>query len=129
MDKIPNEIKTMDAYIATFPEDVQKKLEELRAVIKAAAPGALEGISYHMPAFALKGNLVYFAAFKQHLGLYHAGNIAEFAQESAPYEGEKGALRFPLNEPLPVDLISRIVKYRVAENLKKAEMKKSMHAA
>jgi uncharacterized protein YdhG (YjbR/CyaY superfamily) len=115
-----------DEYIATFPEDIQKKLEGLRATIKAAAPGAEEKISYKMPAFALKGNLVYFAAFKNHIGFYPTSSATEaFKKELSIYEGSKGTVRFPIDKPLPLKLISRIVKFRVAENLKKAGMRSS----
>jgi uncharacterized protein YdhG (YjbR/CyaY superfamily) len=115
---------SIDEYIATFPEDIQKKLEEVRATIKSAAPEAKEKISYQMPTFFLFGNLVHFAAFKNHIGLYPApSGIEAFKHELSQYEGSKGAVRFPLDRPLPLELISKIVKYRVAENLKKAESK------
>jgi uncharacterized protein YdhG (YjbR/CyaY superfamily) len=112
---------SIDEYIATFPEEVQKKLHELRAVIKASAPEAEEKISYQMPTYFQNGNLIHFAAFKNHIGLYPTPNgIEAFADELSKYEGGKGSKRFPLNEPLPLDLISRIVKFRVAENQRKA---------
>jgi uncharacterized protein YdhG (YjbR/CyaY superfamily) len=115
-----------DEYIATFPEEIRKILEELRATIKAAAPEAEEKISYQMPAFALKGNLVWFAAFKNHIGFYPMPSGTEaFKKELSIYEGSKGTVRFPIDKPLPLKLISRIVKFRVAENLKKAGMKTS----
>jgi uncharacterized protein YdhG (YjbR/CyaY superfamily) len=117
---------SIDAYIATFPEEIQKILQELRAVIQAAAPEAEEKISYQMPTFALKGNLVHFAAFKHHIGFYPAPRgIEAFAQELSIYEGAKGSIRFPIDKPLPLELISRIVKFRVIENLKNAEIKKA----
>ena len=117
---------SIDEYIAAFPEEIQKILEELRATIKAAAPEAQEKISYQMPAFALKGNLVYFGAYKNHIGFYPtASGIQAFKNELSVYEGAKGTVRFPIDKPLPLDLISRIVKFRVAENLKKAEIKSS----
>ena len=117
---------TMDEYIANFPEEVQKILQELRAVIKAAAPEAEERISYQMPTFALKGNLVHFAAYKNHIGFYPAPRgIQAFKQELSVYEGGKGSIRFPIDKPLPYELISKIVKFRVAENLKNAEKKLS----
>jgi len=117
---------SIDEYIATFPEGIQKTLEELRATIKAAAPEATEKISYQMPTFFLKGNLVHFAAYKRHIGFYPAPRgIEAFKDELARYEGSKGAVRFPIEEPLPLDLISKIVKFRVAENLKNAEIKAS----
>ncbi len=116
---------TIDEYIALFPDDVQKKLRELRAVIKAAAPDAGEKISYQMPAFTLHGNLVYFAAFKNHIGFYPAPRgIEEFKDELSAYKGAKGSVQFPLNEPIPYDLITKIVKFRVKENIEKAEAKR-----
>lgn len=115
---------SIDEYIATFPEDIQKILEELRATIKVAAPEATEKISYQMPTFYLKGNLVHYAAYKRHIGFYPAPRgIEAFKDELARYEGSKGAIRFPIGEPLPLDLISRIVKFRVTDNLKNAEKK------
>lgn len=115
---------SIDQYIATFPEETQKILQELRATIKAAAPGAEEKISYQMPAFALKGNLVYFAALKNHIGFYPTpSGITAFKDELAKYEGSKGAVKFPIDKPLPLKLIKKIVKFRVAENLKNAELK------
>lgn len=115
---------SIDEYIATFPEDIQKILEELRATIKVAAPEATEKISYQMPTFYLKGNLVHYAAYKRHIGFYPApSGIEAFKDELARYEGSKGAIRFPIGEPLPLDLISRIVKFRVTDNLKNAEKK------
>ena len=117
---------SIDEYIATCPKEIQKTLQELRATIKAAAPGAEEKISYQMPAFALKGNLVYFAAFKNHIGFFPTGSgVQAFKDELSQYKGSKGTVRFPLDQPLPLELISKIVKFRVAENLKKAEMKSS----
>ena len=115
---------SIDEYIATFPEEIQKKLEELRATIKASAPDAEEKISYQMPTFTLKGNLVHFAAFKKHIGFYPVPTgIEEFKNELSIYEGGKGSVKFPLDKPIPFDLISRIVKFRVKENLERAEAK------
>jgi len=117
---------SMDEYIATFPEEIQKILEELRATIKASAPDAEERISYQMPTFALKGNLVHFAAYKKHIGFYPTpSGIQAFKHELSIYEGAKGSVKFPIEKPLPLELISKIVKFRVAENLKKAEIKSS----
>lgn len=118
--------KTIDEYIAGFPPDVQVILEKMRVTIRKAAPGAEEKISYQMPAFALKGNLVYFAAFKNHIGFYPASSgIRAFKKELSVYAGSKGTVRFPKDKPLPLGLIRKIVKLRVAENIKKAEEKSS----
>ena len=115
---------SIDEYIATFPEEIQKKLEELRATIKASAPDAEEKISYQMPTFTLKGNLVHFAAFKKHIGFYPVPTgIEEFKNELSVYEGGKGSVKFPLDKPIPFHLISKIVKFRVKENLERAEAK------
>jgi uncharacterized protein YdhG (YjbR/CyaY superfamily) len=111
--------KSIDEYIMTFPQEVQKILNELREVIKAAAPEAEEKISYQMPTFYLKGNLVHFAAYKRHLGFYPTpSGIEAFKEELSVYEGAKGSVRFPIDKPLPLELISEIVKFRVAENTK-----------
>jgi uncharacterized protein YdhG (YjbR/CyaY superfamily) len=111
----------IDAYIATFPKETQGILEALRATIRAAAPEAEEKISYQMPTFALKGNLVHFAARQNHIGFYPTSSgIEAFKRELAAYSGTKGSVHFPLDQPLPMDLISRIVRFRVAENLRRA---------
>ncbi len=111
---------TIDEYIAQFPEEIQQKLQEIRAVIHAAAPEATEKISYQMPTFYLRGNLVHFAAFKKHIGFYPVpSGIAAFEEELAPYKRSKGAVQFPLDQPIPTELIGRIVEFRVEENLKK----------
>jgi len=115
---------SIDEYIATFPEDIQKKLQDIRATIKAAAPEAQEKISYQLPTYFLQGNLVHFAAFKNHIGFFPVPSGMEaFKDELSAYETSKGGVRFPLNQPLPLELINRIVKFRVAENLKHAELK------
>ena len=112
---------TIDEYIAGFPEDIQKILQELRAVIRAAAPEATEKISYQMPTFYLKGNLVHFAVHKAHVGFYPTpSGIEAFKQELSGYIMSKGAVQFPLEKQLPFDLISKIVQFRVAENMGKA---------
>ena len=112
----------IDEYIAQFPKDVQEILQELRATIRAAAPEAEEAISYQMPTFKLKGYLVYFAAYKNHIGFYPAPRgIEAFKEELSAYKGGKGSVQFPIDKPLPLDLISKIVHYRVTENLEKAE--------
>lgn len=125
MEQHTGGFRSIDEYIATFPEDRQALLEAVRATIKAAAPGAEERISYQMPAFVLNGNLVYFAAWKNHIGFYPAsGGVSEaFKDELSAYESAKGSIRFPTSRPLPVELISRIVQFRVAENLNKAAAK------
>jgi uncharacterized protein YdhG (YjbR/CyaY superfamily) len=116
--------KTIDEYIAGFPGDVQEILQQIRQTIRKAAPDAQEKISYKMPTFTLKGNLVYFAAFKNHIGFYPIpSGIEEFKEELSAYEQGKGSVRFPLDKPIPFDLISRIVKFRVKENLARAEAK------
>jgi len=116
---------SIDDYIANFSQEVQIKLKELRAVIKASAPDAQEKISYQMPTFTLKGNLVHFAAYKKHIGFYPApSGINAFKSESSGYKSSKGAIKFPIDKPLPLELISKIVKFRVAENLKNAGIKK-----
>ncbi len=116
---------SIDEYIATFPEAIQERLREMRATIKAAAPDATEKISYQMPTFFLKGNLVHFAAFKNHIGFYPTPQgIEAFKDELSVYEGAKGSVQFPLDQPLPLELVSRIVHYRAAENLKKSAKKK-----
>jgi uncharacterized protein YdhG (YjbR/CyaY superfamily) len=111
---------SIDEYISAFPEDVQEKLTELRALIRQIAPDAQEKISYQMPTFYLNGNLVHFAAYAKHIGLYPTSSgVAEFEPELSPYKHAKGSIQFPLDKPLPIELISRIVRYRVEENLKK----------
>ena len=117
---------SIDEYIATFPEAVQKILEELRATIKNAAPEAEEKISYQMPTFFLQGNLVHFAAYKNHIGFYPTpSGIQAFEHELSIYKGAKGSVQFPIDKSLPLELISRIVRFRVSENRKKAELKSS----
>jgi uncharacterized protein YdhG (YjbR/CyaY superfamily) len=109
--------ETIDEYIATFPRNVQEILEELRRTIQDSAPGARETIAYQIPTFKLDGNLVHFAAFKNHIGFYPTSSgITRFRKELSRYEVSKGTVRFPINEPIPLDLIRKIVKYRVKEN-------------
>jgi uncharacterized protein YdhG (YjbR/CyaY superfamily) len=113
--------ETIDAYIATFPKDIQKLLKQMRTTIRKAAPDAEETISYAIPTFKLNGNLVHFAAFKNHIGFYPAPRgIEAFEKELSAYKGAKGSVQLPLDQPLPLDLISRIVRYRVKQNLEKA---------
>ena len=116
--------KTVDEYILSFPKETQKILEEIRAAIKAAAPDAEEKISYQMPTFYLNGNLIHFAAYKNHIGIYPTPSGTEaFKRQLSKYQGGKGSVRLPIDDPMPLKLISQIVKFRVAENLKKAKAK------
>ena len=115
---------TIDEYIAGFPPDVQEILQKIRATIRHAAPDAEEAISYQMPTFKLHGNLVHFAAFKNHIGFYPVPTgIEKFKKELSAYKTAKGSVQFPLDQPMPYGLISRIVKFRVKENLAKAKAK------
>lgn len=125
MDNRKEGFHSIDEYIATFPQNVQEILQELRSVIKDSAPDAEEKISYQMPTFFLKGNLVHFAAYKNHIGFYPApSGIEKFKLELSKYEGAKGSVKFPIEQPLPLDLIKKIVEFRVLENLQMAELKK-----
>jgi uncharacterized protein YdhG (YjbR/CyaY superfamily) len=122
--------ENIDAYIAGFPEDIRKRLEAVRTAIRKAAPKAEEDIKYAIPTFVLNGNLVHFAAFKNHIGFYPApSGIEAFKKETAPYEAGKGSLQFPLDKPLPLALVTKIVKYRVQENLRKTATKTKKKAA
>lgn len=116
--------KSFEEYILQFPTNIQEILQMLRKVIKEAAPDAQEKISYQMPTFVMHGNLVHFAAFKNHIGFYPTPSAIEvFKDGLSKYKGGKGSVQFPIDEPMPFDLITDIVKYRVTENLKKAEEK------
>ena len=116
--------KNIDEYIAAFPKDTQKKLEEMRSTIRRAAPEAEEAIAYAIPTFKLNGNLVHFAAFDHHIGFYPApSGIEAFKKELSRYDGAKGSVQFPLDEPLPLALVTRIVKFRVVENLGKGKIR------
>jgi uncharacterized protein YdhG (YjbR/CyaY superfamily) len=124
MEKQP-EYTTIDEYIAMFPKDVQARLQEVRRAIHESAPEAKERISYKMPAFTLDGNLVYFSAFKSHIGFYPIpSGIEAFKEELSKYKQGKGSVQFPLDQPMPLDLIRRIVLFRAEENRKKAAAKK-----
>ena len=124
MDSNKKGFSSIDEYIATFPTEIQEVLTKVRRTIKAAAPQAEEKISYQMPTFFLDGNLVHFAAFKNHIGFYPTPSGTEaFKKEISVYQAAKGSIQFPLGEPMPLKLISKIVKFRVAENLKKAKLK------
>ena len=118
---VPGKSAEVDAYIATFPRSVQTRLRQVRRVIRAAAPAATELISYRIPAYRQHGMLVYFAGFKAHLGLFPPvrGNDA-LRKSAAKFAGPKGNLRFPHDEPLPLALISRIVRHKLEQDLAKA---------
>ena len=117
--------KDIDQYIARFPADVQEILEKVRLTIREAAPDAKEKISYQMPTFTLEGNLVHFAGYKKHIGFYPTpSGIDKFKKEISAYKWAKGSVQFPLNQPIPYELISRIVTFRVEENLDKAKERK-----
>jgi len=116
---------TIDEYIVGFPDDVQEILQEIRMTIRKAAPDAEEAIKYQIPTFTLKGNLVHFAAFKEHIGFYPTPTGTEaFQKELSDYKSGKGSIQFPLDEPIPFDLIRRIVEFRVRENLERAEARR-----
>jgi uncharacterized protein YdhG (YjbR/CyaY superfamily) len=120
MPSARTKFKDIDSYIASFPEETTALLKQIRTTIRKAAPEAKETISYGMPTFTLKGNLVHFAAFKNHIGFYPTpSGIEAFKKELSVYEGAKGSVQFPLAKPIPFDLISKIVEFRVNENLKK----------
>lgn len=114
----------IESYIADFPEETRAKLQLIREVIQKAAPGATEKISYAIPTFDLKGNLVHFAGYKNHIGFYPGnGGIEAFREEISSYKSAKGSVQFPLNEPIPIDLVAKITMFRVAQNLEKAALK------
>lgn len=116
--------KTIDEYISVFPKDIQEILKKIRATIQKAAPGAEETINYQMPTFTLNGNLVHFAAFKNHIGFYPTPTgIEKFKKELSTYKGAKGSVQFPLDQPIPYSLIGKIVTFRVKENLERAAIK------
>jgi uncharacterized protein YdhG (YjbR/CyaY superfamily) len=119
-----NVIKSIDEYILQFTPEVQEKLQVLRNVIRKDAPGVEERMSWKMPTFYLYGNLVHFAAYKKHIGFYPgASGIEIFQDKISEYKSSKGAVQFPIEEPLPYELISEIVRFRVAENIKEEESK------
>jgi len=114
--------ESIDAYILNFPKDVQKLLNQVRKTIQKAAPQAEEKISYAMPTFYLNGNLVHFAAYEHHIGFYATPNgHSAFKKELARYKQGKGSVQFPIDEPMPLDLIAAIVQFRVNENMNKAK--------
>lgn len=119
-----NEFLNVESYIAQFPEHTRDLLTQMRVLIKKAAPKSEEVISYKMPAYKLDGMLVYFAGYAKHIGFYPTGSgIANFKKELSAYKGAKGSVQFPLDKPLPMTLISKIVKFRVQENKNKAKLK------
>ena len=121
MNKMRTDFNNIDEYIASFPENIQVILEKMRITIQTAAPNATEGIKYAMPVFMLNGNLVYFAAFKNHIGFYPTpAAIDAFKNELSIYKTSKGAIQFPIDETIPYELITQIVQFRVAQNLEKA---------
>lgn len=118
MTTINAQIDSIDTYIAQFPDDIQGRLRQLRMTILKLAPWATDAMSYQIPTFKLNGNLVHFAAFKKHIGFYSgAAGIAAFQDELAGYKSAKGSVQFPLDQALPLDLVKKIVKFRVAQNL------------
>lgn len=122
---IPTKATTIPAYISGFPEDVQQKLQQVYNTIRKAAPKATEKISYAIPTFYLEGNLVHFAAYKNHIGFYPGpSGLKPFQQEIVKYKHSKGAVQFPIEKPMPLRLIAKIVTLRVQENMLKADLKK-----
>jgi len=120
-----NKPESIDSYISSFPKDIQKHLEDIRATIKKSAPEAEEAIKYAMPTFVLNGNLVHFAAYQHHIGFYPAPEALEFFKDLlSGYKSSKGAVQFPLDKPMPLDIISKIVVFRVRQNLAKPKKKK-----
>jgi len=117
--------KNIDEYIADFPPDVQKLLQKMRMTIRKAAPQAEEAIKYGIPTFTLNGNLVHFGGYQKHVGFYPAPKgIEKFKKELSRYEGGKGTVQFPFDEPIPIDLVTKIVKFRVSQNLEYAKTRK-----
>ena len=122
-----NQFENVDAYIAAFPADVQRLLEQIRHTIKEAAPTAVETISYQMPSYKLNGVLVYFAGYSKHIGFYPAlSGIMAFKAELSAFKGSKGTVQFPLDKTIPLELITKIVQFRVEENLLKAKLKQKV---
>ena len=125
MEKAKVALETVDQYIAAFPTDVKKRMQQLRKTIKAAAPKADEMISYQMPGYKYFGMLVYFAAYKNHIGFYPgAGGVLEFYKKLSSFKSAKGSVQFPHDRPIPYDMISKIVKFRVKQNEEKISLKK-----
>ncbi|RDC56306.1 hypothetical protein DU508_11910 [Pedobacter chinensis] len=121
MDSIKTDV---EIYIAGFPKETRQQLQLLRQTIQKAAPDATEKISYGIPTFDLKGNLVHYAGYKNHIGFYPgADGIEAFKQELSAYKGAKGSVQFPINQPLPLDLVTKITEFRIIQNLNKAKLK------
>ena len=126
MEKTNQSLLGIDEYIASYPPEIQEKLQSLRIVIRETAPMASEKISYGMPTFYLYGNLVHFAMQKAHIGFYPGpSGVSEFADELKEYKTSKGAIQFPINKPIPFDLVKKITVYRVEENIRWEMEKKS----
>lgn len=127
MQETKTSYRNIDEYIETFPVEIQKKLQEIRQTISESAPNATETISYQMPTFKLNGNLVHFAAYEHHIGFYPIpSGLEAFKEELSHYKTGKGSVQFPLDQPLPMDLIRRIVEFRVKENLAAKKDRKSV---
>jgi len=126
-ERARRQFKNIDDYIAMFPKNVQHKLNELRSAIKESAPEAEEAISHGMPTFELNGNLVHFAAYKRHIGFYptHSGILA-FEEKLSVYKHSKGAVQFPIDGPIPLDMVREMVRFRVKENLTKGVRRRKM---
>jgi len=117
-------IENVESYIATFPKETQKLLEQIRQTIRSVAPTATEKIGYGIPTFVLNGNLVHYAGYKNHIGFYPgAAGIEKFQEELSVYKGAKGSVQFPLDQPLPLKLVSEITKFRVVQNEQKLTIK------
>jgi uncharacterized protein YdhG (YjbR/CyaY superfamily) len=124
MSETRPKFNNIDEYVRSFPKATQVLLEQMRETIRKSAPEAEETINYGIPTFTLKGNLVHFAAFRNHIGFYPTpSGIGTFKEELSAYENAKGSVKFPIEKPLPFDLITRIVQFRVKENLQKAKTK------
>lgn len=122
MKKNTTVLNEVDRYIENFPAEVQERLEKLRTIIREVAPGAEEGFSYQMPGYKYQGPLVYFAGYKNHIGFYPTPSAIEaFKKELSVYKGAKGSVQFPLDKPLPAELIRKIVKFKMKENDEKAK--------
>ncbi len=125
MKATSTKFKTVDEYLSALPANTKGILKEVRKTIKQAAPQAEEMISYNMPAFKLFGGLIWYAAWKEHISLYpRSSRMEAFIKELSEYEGSKGTIKFPIDKPIPFDLISKIAKFRVKENLEEAKVKK-----